>query len=359
MQEDEMKGRLFETMAAMGHEQVVFCQDEATGYRGIIAIHSTALGPAVGGTRFWNYATEEHALIDALRLSRGMTYKCAAAGVPLGGGKSIIIGDNKTQDREKLFRAHGRFVERLGGRYITAEDVGTSPADMEFIALETSHVGGLAGKGGDPSPWTALGVFRAMQSAAKYRWGSDDLRDKRVAIQGCGNVGYNLAKELHAAGAKLTVSDVDAEKVKRLVAEFDAEAVSTDEIYSTETDVFAPCALGGIINDLTIEQVRAQIVCGAANNQLLEERHGDALEQLGILYTPDYVANAGGVLSGGADLFGWSSDKVRNEVVAIYDTVSSIFEIAKTNGIPTYKAADRLAERRLLEGDRNSQAAPS
>jgi leucine dehydrogenase len=342
--------QIFEMLAGMGHEQVVFCHDGASGYRGIIAIHSTRLGPAVGGTRFWNYATEEEAIIDALRLSRGMTYKCAAAGMPLGGGKAIMIGDNKTGDREKLFRAHGRFVERLGGRYITAEDVGTSPADMELIALETTYVGGLAGKGGDPSPWTGLGAYRAMQASAKYRWGSEDLGGKRVAIQGCGNVGYNLAKELSAAGARLIVADVDAGKMNRAVQEFDATSVLPDEIYSVEADVFAPCALGGIINDRTLPQLKAEIVCGAANNQLLEERHGDALEERGILYAPDYVANSGGVLSGGADLFGWSPEKVRSAVRSIFETLLSIFEIAKLEGVPTYRAADRLAERRLREG---------
>jgi leucine dehydrogenase len=354
---DKAKTRIFEMMSEMGHEQVVFCHDDASGYRGIIAIHSTALGPAVGGTRFWNYVHEEEAMIDALRLSRGMTYKCAAAGMPLGGGKAIIIGDNTTRDREKLFRAHGRFVERLAGRYITAEDVGTSPADMELIALETSYVGGLEGKGGDPSPWTGLGAFRAMQAAAQYLWGTDDLRGSRVAIQGCGNVGYNLAKELHAAGARLIVSDIDAGKVKRTVEEFDAAAVSPDDIYSVEADVFAPCALGGIINDQTISLLKAGVVCGAANNQLLEERHGDALEGRGVLYAPDYVANAGGVLSGGADLFGWAPEKVRAEVLAIYATLLSIFEVAKAAGIPTYKAADRLAERRLREGVEQYSAA--
>lgn len=354
--QDESKFRIFKMMGEMGHEQVVFCHDQAAGYRGIIAIHSTKLGPAVGGTRFWNYASEEEAMIDALRLSRGMTYKCAAAGVPLGGGKSIIIGDNKTRDREKVFRAHGRFVERLGGRYITAEDVGTGPADMEFIALETSYVGGLEGKGGDPSPWTGLGAFRAMQAAAKHRWGSDDLRGKLVAIQGCGNVGYNLARELNVAGARLIVSDVDPEKVRRAVEEFNATAVSPDEIYSVEADVFAPCALGGVINDRTISQLKAGIVCGAANNQLLEGRHGHALEERGILYAPDYVANAGGVLSGGADLYGWTSQRVRAEVLAIYGTMLSVFDIAKTEGIPTYKAADQLAERRLREGVENRGA---
>ncbi|MFY9553091.1 MAG: Glu/Leu/Phe/Val dehydrogenase [Blastocatellia bacterium] len=342
--------RIFETIGEMGHEQVILCQDAAAGYRGIIAIHSTVLGPAVGGTRFWNYASEDEALTDALRLSRGMTYKCAAAGMPLGGGKSIIIGDNTTKEREKLFRAHGRFVERLNGRYITAEDVGTSPSDMELIALETSHVGGLVGKGGDPSPWTGLGVFRAIQASAKHRWSSDDLRGKRVAIQGCGHVGYNLAKELHAAGARLLVSDVDPGRVKRAVDEFDAVALSADEIYAADADVFAPCALGGTINDQTVPRLKTEIVCGAANNQLLENRHGDALEARGILYAPDYIANAGGVLSGGADLFEWPFERVRSEVLAVYDTLLSVLEIAKTEGIPTYKAADRLAERRLREG---------
>lgn len=342
---------LLTMMSQMGHEQVVFGQDEACGYRGIIAIHSTALGPAVGGTRFWSYASEGEAIVDALRLSRAMTYKCAAAGMPLGGGKAIIIGDNRKTDREKLFRAHGRFVERLGGRYITAEDVGTHAADMEYIALETSFVGGLANKGaGDPSPWTALGVFRAMQASAKHRWGSGELRGKRVAIQGCGQVGYHLAKELHNAGARLIISDVDQEKVRRAVKEFEAESAPPGSIYSVNADVLAPCALGGIINDETIPELGCEIVCGAANNQLLEAKHGDALEERGILYAPDYVANSGGVLSGGSDLFGWPQEKVREKVLAIHDTLLSVFEIAKAEGIPAYKAADRLAERRLRKG---------
>jgi leucine dehydrogenase len=338
---------LFQSMSELGHEQVLFCRDVDSGYSGIIAIHSTRLGPAVGGTRFWSYASEEDALVDALRLSRGMSYKCAIAGVPLGGGKSIILRDRDDINREKLFRAHGRFVERLGGRYITAEDVGTSPGDMATIALETSFVGGLEGKGGDPSPWTALGVYRAMQASAMHRWGNDDLRGKRVAIQGCGNVGYNLAKELHSAGAKLIVSDVDQEKVKRIVNEFGAMDVKCDAIYSADADIFAPCALGGVINDVTLSQLKAGIVCGGANNQLLETRHGDALEQRGIVYAPDYVANGGGVLSGGADLFGWNPEKVRSEVLAIYNTVASVFELSKSEAIPSYKAADKLAERRL------------
>jgi leucine dehydrogenase len=351
---DDAKVRLFDMMSDMGHEQVVFCRDEDSGYRGIIAIHSTALGPAVGGTRFWNYPTEDDALVDALRLSRGMTYKCAAAGMALGGGKSIILAGSAPVDREKLFRAHGRFVERLGGRYVTAEDVGTTAADMEHIALETKHVGGLAGDGaGDPSPWTALGAFRAMQAAAKYRWGSDDLRGKRVAIQGCGNVGHNLARELHQTGASLVVSDLDPKKMKRAAEEFNASTVTPDSIHAQAADIFAPCALGGVINNETIPQLKAEIICGAANNQLLEFEDGDALEARNILYAPDYVVNSGGVLSGGAHLFGWSLEKVRTEVLAIYDTLLSVFEIAKAERIPTWKAADRLAEDRLRNGNKH------
>src|SRR5262245_32274811 len=228
--------RLFDTIADMGHEQLVVCQDSASGYRGIIAIHSTTLGPALGGTRFWNYGTDEEAIIDALRLARGMTYKNAVAGLNLGGGKSVIIGDNKTADREMIFRAHGRFVESLGGRYITAEDVGTSTADMDYVHMETDYVSGLAGRSGDPSPVTAHGVFRGIQASAKGRWGADDLSNRTIAVQGCGHVGYYLAKELHESGAKLIVTDIDPDRVKRVVNEFAARAVSTDEIYSVQAD---------------------------------------------------------------------------------------------------------------------------
>jgi leucine dehydrogenase len=232
--------KLFDMIAEMGHEQLVLCNDNASGYRGIIAVHSTTLGPALGGTRFWNYATDEEAIVDALRLARGMTYKNAMAGLNLGGGKSVIIGDNKTTDREMIFRAHGRFVESLGGRYITAEDVGTSTADMDYVHMETDYVSGLAGRSGDPSPVTAHGVFRAIQAAAKDRWGSDDLSNRTVAVQGCGHVGYYLSKELHETGAKLIVTDIDAERVKRAVSEFAARAVAPDEIYSVQADIFAP-----------------------------------------------------------------------------------------------------------------------
>lgn len=338
---------IFDTLSEMGHEEVVMASDPSCGYRGIIAVHSTALGPALGGTRFWNYESDEAAITDALRLSRGMTYKNAVAGLDLGGGKSVILGDNRTDNREAIFRAHGRFVESLGGRYITAEDVGTGTADMDFVNMETRHVAGLKAKSGDPSPVTAHGVFRAIQASAKHRWGSDDLTGRIVAIQGCGNVGRYLAGELHEAGAKLIVSDIDANRAAGVARETGAEVVTGDDIYRSAADVFAPCALGGIINDETIPMLRVAIVSGGANNQLLEPRHGDVLEERGILYAPDYVANAGGVINVFGEVAGWDAEHALQKADEIYDTILKIYEIAKSNGIPSYEAADRLAERRL------------
>jgi leucine dehydrogenase len=337
-----------------GYERVVWGIDAESGYQGIVAIHSTELGPAVGGTRYWHYATHDAALTDALRLARGMTYKNALAGLPCGGGKSIVLRQAGQQDsagvREKLFRAHGRLVESLGGKYITGEDVGTSPADMEHIRKETRYAAGLQGRSGDPSPKTARGVFRAMQAAAKHRWGSDDLARKPVAIQGCGHVGYCLAGELGRAGAKLTVTDVDPERIKRVTGEFGATAVVPENIFSVEADIFAPCALGGILNDQTIPQLRAQLVVGAANNQLAEARHGDLLEQRGVLYAPDYAANAGGVINGCCiEMLGWEPARAMDRIDGIYSTLIAIFDIAARDKIPTYLAADRLAEERLAQ----------
>ncbi|MEX2180278.1 MAG: Glu/Leu/Phe/Val dehydrogenase [Gemmatimonadaceae bacterium] len=339
--------QIFDTIASMGHEQVVLGHDPASGYRGIIAIHSTVLGPALGGTRFWSYATDDEAVVDALRLARGMTYKNAVAGLNLGGGKSVIIGDNKTTDRELIFRAHGRFVESLGGRYITAEDVGTSTADMDYVHMETKSVTGLAGRSGDPSPVTAHGVFRAIQASAKARWGKDDIAGRTIAVQGCGHVGYYLAKELHEAGANLIVTDIDAERVSRVVKDFSAKTVAADAIYGIEADIFAPCALGAIINDQTIPQLKVAIVAGAANNVLLEERHGDMLEERGIMYAPDYVANAGGVINVYSELAGWTPARAFRKADEIYDTVLKVFAIASIDKVPTYVAADRLAEQRI------------
>jgi len=276
-----------------------------------------------------------------------MTYKNAVAGLHLGGGKSIIIGDNKTKDREKIFRAHGRFVDSLGGRYITAEDVGTSTRDMDYVHMETGHVAGLAGKSGDPSPVTAHGVFRAVQASACQKWGSDSLEGKTVSVQGCGSVGSYLAKELHEAGAKLIVSDIDSAKAARVSQMTGAKIVEGDTIYSVDADIFSPCALGGIINDATIPKLNVQIVAGGANNQLLEERHGDELQRRGILYAPDYVANAGGVINVYGEIAGWDAQRALDKADEIYDTVLKIFDIAEAQHIPTYEAADRLAEQRL------------
>lgn len=331
-----------------GYERVLFGEDTNVGYRGIIAVHSTARGPAAGGTRFWNYRSNQEALEDVLRLARGMTYKSALADLPLGGGKSVILGDNKTTDRKKIFRAHGRFISTLAGQYIAGEDVGTSPEDMEYVRQETTHVAGLHGRSGDPSPATARGVFRAMQAAAHRCWHNDNLRDRTVAIQGCGHVGYFLAQELHTAGARLIVTDVDAGKVNRVVTEFGAAKVSPDEIYSVQADVFAPCALGGIINDQTLPKLNCDIVCGAANNQLLEPRHGDLLEKQAKVYVPDYAANAGGIIHGCCiEMLGWDRAATAKKVDAIYTTILEIFEVAKRDRISTYQAADRLAEQRV------------
>jgi leucine dehydrogenase len=338
---------LFSLIGQYEHEQVVFCYEPSCGYKGIIAIHDTTLGPALGGTRYWNYDSDEAAFIDALRLSRGMTYKAAVAGLNLGGGKSVIIGDPKSANREQIFRAHGRFVESLKGRYITAEDVGTSVGDMDYVHMETEHVTGRGDTSGDPSPVTAYGVYRGIKAAAKARYGSDELNGKTVAVQGVGHVGYYLCQNLASEGAKLIVTDIDQERVQRVVKEFGAKAVGLNEIYSVKADVYAPSALGATINDETIPQLRVDIVAGAANNVLKEERHGSVLHEKGILYAPDYVINGGGLINVYGELQGWTAERAMRKAGEIYDTLLQIFAIASDEGIPTYQAADRLAERRI------------
>jgi leucine dehydrogenase len=325
------------------HEVVLMGEDPECGYRAIIAIHSTRLGPAVGGTRLWNYESIDEALSDALRLSRGMTFKNAAAGLALGGGKSVILKPAGAFDREMLFRAHGRFVHSLGGRYITAEDVGSSPADMLIMRTETPHVAGLPELSGDPSPVTARGVFRAIQAAALHRWGSEDLGGRRVALQGCGNVGYHLARELRAAGADLLVADVNAEATMRAARELKAEIVNPRHIHQAAAHIFAPCALGGTLNSGSISELRCEIIAGAANNQLLEASDANRIEARGILYVPDFIANAGGVINGTRELLGWDRDRVWAKVEAIYDTTLEIFRLAETMGITTAAAAERVA----------------
>jgi leucine dehydrogenase len=340
---------LFELIGEHRHEQVSIWYDRDAGYKGIIAIHSTVLGPALGGTRMWSYENDLETLIDVLRLSRGMTYKAALAGLNLGGGKSVIVGDPNHRDREPIFRAHGRHVESLGGRYITAEDVGTSTADMEFIRQETSHVVGLAGRSGDPSPVTALGVYRGMKACAQVAYGSDSLSGKTVTVQGTGHVGYYLCKHLHEEGAKLIVSDIEDDKVQRVVDEFGAVVVSPRDIYGATADIFAPCALGAVINDDTVQALKVDIVAGAANNQLDEERHGDMLEERGIIYAPDYAINSGGLINVNAEVEGWSLERSHKKAEEIYDTILRVLQLASDEKIPTYRAADRLAEQRIAD----------
>jgi leucine dehydrogenase len=341
---------VFEVMSEASHEQLVIWSEPSVGYRGIIAIHDTTMGPALGGTRFWNYVTDRDAVVDALRLAKGMTYKAAITGLNLGGGKSVIWGDNRTKDREMIFRAHGRAIESLNGRYITAEDVGTSPEDMEFVAMETSHVAGLVGGSGDPSPVTAYGVYRGIKACAAVEYGSDSLANRHVSVQGLGHVGYYLCEHLASEGARLTVTDIDPERVRRVVDAFGAQAVATDAIYDVKADVFAPCALGAVVNDETIGRLHVDIVAGAANNQLESgATHGQGLHERGVLYAPDYVINAGGLINVYGELQGWSLERAKRKAGDIYNTLLRIFDLAKSERIPTEAAANRVAEERLRD----------
>lgn len=341
---------IFKYMEKYDYEQVLFCQDASSGLKAIIAIHDTTLGPALGGARMWTYATEEHAIEDALRLARGMTYKNAAAGLNLGGGKTVIIGDPFTDKNEEMFRALGRFIQGLNGRYITAEDVGTTVTDMDLIHEETNYVTGISptfGSSGNPSPVTAFGVYRGMKAAAKEAFGTDQLNGRTVAVQGLGNVAYKLCEYLHKEGAKLIVTDINQVAILRVVNDFGATAVPPDEIYAQEVDIFSPCALGGILNDDTIRQLKAKVIAGSANNQLQESRHGDQLHALGIVYAPDYVINAGGVINVADELYGYNHDRAMKRVEGIYDSIEKIFAISRRDNIPTYLAANRLAEDRI------------
>lgn len=332
------------------HEEILFCHDKNVGLKAIIAIHNTALGPALGGTRMWNYKTEEEALVDVLRLSKGMTYKASAAGLNLGGGKAVIIGDPKTQKSEGLFRAFGHFVNSLNGKYITAEDVGTTVQDMEHIYMETPWVTGIPkdfGGSGDPSPYTAHGVLMGIKAAADEKFSTDSLKGLRVAVQGLGNVGHNLVKYLIEEGAVVTVADLDAARVKKCHDQFGVKAVAPDEILAVDCDIQAPCAMGAIVNDQTISKFKCKVIAGGANNQLAEPKHGDQLRELGILYAPDYVVNAGGLMNVFVELEGYSPDRAFEKTRKVYDNVKKVFEIAKRDNIGTHTAADRLAEERI------------
>ncbi len=339
--------KIFDYLEKYDYEELVFAHDKASGLKAIICIHDTTLGPALGGTRVWDYETEEEAILDALRLARGMTYKNSAAGLNLGGGKAVIIGDPKKVKTEAALRTFGKYVEGLSGRYITAQDMNMTPADLGIINYETDHVAGLEGKSGDPSPVTSLGVFRGLLAAANERFGSDDLTGKTVAVQGLGAVGYGLCEYLHEAGAKLLVTDIVQESVDKAVNELGATAVGLDEIYGVDCDIFAPCAMGAIINDDTIEQFKCEVIAGSANNQLEEERHGDILKEKNILYVPDFVINAGGVINVFEELQGYNAERALGRANAIYDSVKRIFEIADEQNITTSLAADHLAEERI------------
>ncbi len=341
---------VFDQIHEAHHEQVVFCHDEESGLDSIIAIHDTTLGPALGGTRMWPYRSADEALIDVLRLSEGMTYKAAVADLELGGGKAVIIGDSKRDKTPELLRAHGRFVDTLGGRYITAEDVGIGVEDMEYVYEETKHVTGIRSTphgSGDPSPVTAYGVYHGIKASCRKKLGTDELKGIRVAVQGAGHVGYHLCENLASEGAVLTICDIDDERVRKVVDDFRATPVDTDAIYDVNCDVFAPCALGAIINDGTLRRLRCSIVAGAANNQLEEDRHGDALDAKGILYAPDYVINAGGLINVYGELVGYGIETAKEKARGIYGTLLSIYDIAEEDGIPTYRAADRLARERI------------
>jgi len=340
----------FEQMSALGHEQVVFCRDPESGLRAIIGVHDTSLGPALGGCRMYDYDSEADALRDVLRLSRGMTYKAAVAGLDLGGGKAVIIGDRSLKS-EALFRAFGRFVDSLGGRYITAEDMNTNEHDMAMIGRETRWVTGRSvaqGGAGDPSPVTAWGVFHGIRGALEVATGSSDLGGRVVAIQGVGNVGFHLAHYLHDAGARLIFSDVNAENLDRAVSSFGGEVVEGDAYYGVQADVLAPCAIGGVLNPRTIPQIQAPVIAGGANNVLESEgRDGADLVARSIVYAPDYVINAGGLIHVSTELSHASRDKAMDDAAGIYETVREVLYKSRAEGITPIEASNQVAERRI------------
>lgn len=341
---------IFETIATSGHEEVVFCHNKDAGLKAIIAIHNTVLGPALGGLRMWPYKTEQEALNDVLRLSRGMTYKNAVAGLNLGGGKAVIIGDPSKDKSEALFRAFGRFVNSLNGRYITAEDVGIDVNDMEWVFRETEFVTGVHqvhGGSGDPSPFTAFGTLQGLMATLSAKYGNEDVGKYSYAVQGVGHVGMEFVKLLREQGAKVFVTDINKEAVQRCVDELGCEAVGLDDIYDVDADVYSPCALGGTVNEKTLPRLKMKIICGAANNQLANDAIGDEVEKRGILYAPDYAVNAGGVMNVSLEIDGYNRERAMRMMRTIYYNLSRIFQIAKRDGIPTYRAADRMAEERI------------
>lgn len=341
-------GFLLQRMEIMGHEQVVFCNDRESGLKAIIAVHNTTLGPSLGGTRMWNYASEAEALNDVLRLSRGMTYKSAISGLNLGGGKAVIIADPHTDKSEALFRRFGKFVNSLGGKYITAEDVGVSPREMTWVNMETDHVSGLPGKSGDPSPVTAYGVYMGMKAAAMKTYHNASLKGKKISVQGVGHVGEYLIGYLEKEGAEIYVTDIYKPTLDRIAKQHNVTVVAPEEIYDLDVDIYSPCALGATINDDTINRLKCKIIAGAANNQLQDEiKHGQMLMDMGICYAPDYLINAGGVINCFFEVTGYDKDRVMDLTENIYNTTMSIFDMAEKENIPTYLAANKLAEERI------------
>lgn len=343
---------LFDVAKDLHFGEVHIKHDPATGLQAIVAIHDLKLGPAIGGCRLFEYPDSDAAVHDALRLARGMSYKAAISNLPHGGGKAVIIkpANFDELDRRALFKAFGRFVDSLGGSYITCEDVGTRVEDMDAVRSETEQVLGFdpeQGSSGDPSPFTAFGVRRGIEAAAKFRWDRDDLQDLHVAIQGLGSVGYYLAQELHELGAQLTVTDIDDAAIQRCVDEFDAEAVGPDEIFAVDCDVFAPCALGSPINDKTLPTLQCAVIAGAANNQLAEKRHGVELREREIVYVPDYAINAGGLINVAQEFRGYDEQTARRKTAAIYETIIEILERSARESLPTNLVANRVVEERL------------
>jgi len=341
--------KLFETIHTTEHEQVVFCHNKEAGLKGIIAIHNSTLGPALGGLRMWPYATEQEALDDVLRLSRGMTYKAAVAGLNLGGGKSVLIGDPRQDKSEALFRAFGRFIDSMNGRYITAEDVGIDVNDMEYVFQETDNCVGVHqvhGGSGDPSPFTAFGTLQGIRASLSHKFNGEEVGEYSYAVQGVGHVGMELVKLLRNEGAKVFVTDINDEAVQAAV-DLGCEAVPLDEIYDVDADVFCPTALGAIVNEQTIPRFKFKVVCGAANNQLATEECGNELERRGIIYAPDYAVNAGGLMNVSIEFEGYNRERAKRMMRTIYYNVSKIFQIAERDGIPSWKAADRMAEERI------------
>ncbi len=342
---------MFSQLSTNNHEEIVFCNDDETGLKAIIAIHNTVLGPGLGGTRIWNYENEADAINDVLRLSRGMTYKASISGLNLGGAKAVIIGDSKKIKTEALMRKFGRFIKNLNGKYITAEDVNTTTQDMEYVAMETKHVVGLPhlmGGGGDPSPITAYGVYMGLKASAKFVFGNDSIAGKKIAIQGVGKVGGHLLEYLHKEGAILFISDINEGALKHYSKELGATVVNGEDIFGLDLDIFAPCALGAVLNTENINKLNCKIVAGAANNQLADENvHGTMLMKKGIAYAPDFLINAGGLINVYQEYIGYNREIAMNNTEKIYDTTLAIFAKSQAENIHTQKAATELAENRI------------